>query len=140
MILDASVILKWFMQEDDSEKAGVLKEAHIAGKFNIAVPDIAIYEVANALRYEPEFFPEEVNRSLEELYELNLDIIAPLPDVTNLAIRIAYEKDITFYDAFYIALAKQLGFQYVTADKKLYEKVKSFPFVNILRESESLLT
>jgi len=134
MILDASVILKWFMKEDNSAKAMSLKEAHIIGKFTIAVPDIILYEVGNALRYEPEFSIQEVNRCLEELYALNLDIVAPLPDLLNLITEIAYHYDITFYDASYIALARELGFQFVTADEKLYSKVKKLSFVILLNK------
>jgi len=134
MILDASVILKWFMKEDNSAKAMALKEAHIIGKFTIAVPDIILYEIGNALRYEPEFSIKEVNRCLEELYALNLDIVAPLPDILNLITEIAYHYDITFYDASYIALARELGFQFVTADEKLYSKVKKLSFVILLNK------
>jgi len=134
MILDASVILKWFMKEDDSAIAMGLKEAHIIGKFTIVVPDIILYEIGNALRYEPEFSIKEVNRCLEELYALNLDIVAPLPDILNLITEIAYHYDITFYDASYIALARELGFQFVTADEKLYSKVKKLSFVILLNK------
>ena len=134
MILDASVILKWFIKEEDSDKAKELKESHIIGKFNIIVPDIIIYEVGNALRYEPEFSLREVNRSLEELYELNLDIIAPLPDILTLIAEIAYRYNITFYDASYIALAQELELQFVTADQKLYNKVENLSFIKLLRE------
>ena len=132
MVLDASVVLKWFMEERESDKAYVLKERHVAGKFTITVPDILIYEVGNALRYEPEFSSKEVNFCLEQLYELNLSIIAPLPDLADLTTKIAYQKDITFYDASYIALAEELNFQYVTADKKLYNKLKDFPLATFL--------
>ena len=132
MILDASVILKWFIKEEDSDKAKELKESHIIGKFNIVVPDIIIYEVGNALRYEPEFSLKEVNRSLEELYELNLDIIAPLPDILTLVAEIAYRYNITFYDASYIALAQELGLQFITADQKLYNKVENLSFIKVL--------
>lgn len=75
MVLDTSVILKWFIKEDDSEKAMSLKEAHCIGKLNIIVPDILLYEVGNALRYEPEFSSKGIKLCLKELYELNLDII-----------------------------------------------------------------
>jgi len=132
MVLDASVILKWFMEERESDKANILREGHVAGKFTITVPDILIYEVGNALRYEPEFSFKEVNLCLGQLYELNLNIIAPLPDLTDLITEIAYQKDITFYDASYIALAQELDFQYVTADEKLYNKLRDFPFATLL--------
>ncbi len=134
MVLDASVILKWFMEERGSEKANILKEDHVAGKFSITVPDILIYEVGNALRYEPEFSFKEVNSSIGQLYELNLNIIAPLPDIANLTTEIAYQKEITFYDASYVALAQELDFQYVTADEKLYNKLRELPFTTLLAD------
>ena len=62
MVLDASVILKWFLDEDGSNIAIDIKKSHVAGIVTIVIPDIIIYEVGNALRYEPEFSPEEVNR------------------------------------------------------------------------------
>ena len=133
MILDASVILKWFLDETESNIALGLKESHVTGTFTIVAPDILIYEVGNALRYEPEFSPDEVNCCLEELYELNIDIIAPISDIVNLITEIAYQKDITFYDASYIALAQSLNLQYITADEKLYNKVKAFSFVTLLK-------
>ncbi len=133
MILDASVILKWFLDESESNIALDIKESHVTGKVTIVVPDIVIYEVGNALRYEPEFSPDEVNSCLEELYELNIDIIAPLSDIVNLTTEISYQKDITFYDATYIALAQLLNLQFVTADGKLYNKVKALSFVTLLK-------
>lgn len=56
MLLDASVILKWFLDEPDSDKAKIIKDNHVNGKFTIVIPDIAIYEIANALRYEPDYY------------------------------------------------------------------------------------
>jgi len=136
MLIDASVILKWFLDEDDSDKAKVIKDGHISGDFTVVIPDIAIYEIGNALRYASEFSIDDVNRSIEELYELSLDIIAPLPDICNVATEIAYQNNITFYDAFYIALAKELELQFFTADAKLYEKTKHLPFVKLLSKLE----
>lgn len=90
--------------------------------------------VHEGVQYEPEFSSREVNRCLKELYELNLDIIAPLPDMLNLTTQLAYHYDITFYDAAYLTLAQELGLQFVTADEKLYNKVKKLSFVNLLNK------
>lgn len=132
MVVDASVILKWFMEEGDSELARAIKDEHVFGKITLVVPDLAIYEVGNALRYEPEFSFKEVNRALANLYELDLDIIAPLPDINELTTRIAYKNEVTFYDAFYVALAQRLGLPFITADKKLFHRLEKLPFVNLL--------
>lgn len=138
-VLDASVMLKWFMDEVDTDKANAIKNDHVTGKLTITIPDLAIYEVGNALRYEPEFSIEEVNKCLQELYDLDTDIIVPLPEIIPSVTKVAYENGVTFYDAFYIALAKELNLQFITADEKLYSKVKHLPFVQLLNKLETAL-
>ena len=61
-----------------------------------------------------------------------MDIIAPLPDILTLVAEIAYRYNITFYDASYIALAQELGLQFITADQKLYNKVENLSFIKVL--------
>ena len=132
MVIDASVILKWFIEENDSSKATAIKNNHITGLHTITIPDIAIYEVGNALRYKSEFSVREVARCLEDLYALSLDIIVPYPDIVYLVTEISRQNNITFYDAFYVALAKELGLKFITADRQLYEKTQGFHFVHLL--------
>ena len=48
-IIDASVVIKWFIEEEDSIKAILLKDEHIQGKTILIAPDLLIYEVANVL-------------------------------------------------------------------------------------------
>lgn len=48
-VVDASVALKWFVDEPDSAPALALRNAHIAGQSPLVAPDLLIYEVANAL-------------------------------------------------------------------------------------------
>lgn len=50
-VLDSSVIIKWFSEEEDTDIALSLRERNINGELMIAVPDLSLYEVANALRY-----------------------------------------------------------------------------------------
>lgn len=50
------------------------------------------------------------------------------------AIDIAFDVNITLYDAYFVALAKELGFTLVTADKSLFEKIKKFKFTVLLEE------
>jgi len=45
---------------------------------------------------------------------------------------LAFRHDITIYDAFYIALATDLGYALVTSDMKLHQKVKQLDFVKFL--------
>jgi predicted nucleic acid-binding protein len=47
-IVDASVVLKWFLQEDDQEKDDLLRQKHIMGEDRLIAPDLLLYEVSNA--------------------------------------------------------------------------------------------
>ena len=50
------------------------------------------------------------------------------------AIDMAYDYDLTIYDSYFIALAKDLNFMFVTADEKLYKKIKNLRFVKLLKD------
>lgn len=133
-VVDASCVMKWFVEEDETDKALFLREGHLRGDFIIVTPDILIYEVANALKKGAGFSETEIQESLQYLYDLRIDIVAPLPNVVYPSIHLMCEREISFYDAFYIALAQELGMRFITADEKLYEKVKDLSFVQILKE------
>lgn len=60
-VIDASVVIKWFIEEKDSAKAVLLKEKHINGKTILIAPDLLIYEVANVLLFSKIFGLLETN-------------------------------------------------------------------------------
>lgn len=132
LVLDASAILKWFTQEEERDKAIKIREKFLKGEIEIAVPDLILYEVGNALRFNPNFKSEDVKKAIESILEMEIDIIIPLPDTLKKAIELSYLKNITFYDAFYVALASDLEFDFITADEKLHEKIKDLGFTYLL--------
>ncbi len=56
-VLDTSVIIKWFSThgEEDLESALRLRDGLVSGNCTAVVPDLLFYELANALRYNPNF-------------------------------------------------------------------------------------
>ena len=132
IILDASVVVKWFSEEEYTEKALDIRERIRRGEERVIVPDLLLYELANALNYNPNFNVNDVSDALKSIFDMDLDIVTPLPEIINLAITIAFEYTITVYDAFYIALAKDLRFSFITADARLCERVKDLDFVKFL--------
>jgi len=134
-VLDASVILKWFLQEKDSHLALDFKERYLAGEISIALPDLILYELANALRFNPNFKRKTVIDSLIaviDLDDLDIDITVPTPNLLKKALDFAFDNKISVYDSIYISLASELHYQFVTADARLYRKIKSLPFVKLL--------
>ena len=87
-ILDSSVIVKWFCQEEYTELALKFREGYVNGYVNIAFPDLVIYEIANALRYNQKVTEDDVKHSINSLIDLGIDIIVPTKKITESAISI----------------------------------------------------
>ncbi len=122
-VLDASVILKWFVDEKDSNKALSLRKDFREGKTELVLPDLALYEISNALRYNPDFDKEEIKVAIQTLIDLDIDIVTPTLPLIEASIEIATDHEITCYDATYYALARELEFSLITADEKFFNKL-----------------
>jgi len=133
-VLDSSVIIKWFCEEEDTVLSLKFRAGYTKGTTTIALPDLLIYEIANSLRYNKKLSEKDVKDSINSIMAMNLDILVPTKNVVESAISIAFEYDITIYDAYFIALAKELKYTFVTADEKLYEKTKKLNFVKSLKD------
>ena len=53
IILDASVIVKWFVDEEFTDKSLQILDDYIKGKITVYSIQLMPYEVSNALRYNP---------------------------------------------------------------------------------------
>ena len=131
-VIDASVAVKWFVEEPDSPTAHRLLEAHATGEATLVAPDLLVYEVSNVLLHNPTFSAPEIQRSVERLYDLELELIAPSVDVVTAAIVLAAAKRLTFYDALYVQLAQHLGLPFYTADRKLVSKLRNLSLIRTL--------
>jgi len=123
LILDASVLAKTFVKENNSDKAMELIDGYLRGEYSIVISELTIWEVLNALKYH-EAFPDEMLAKVgEALYYYGFKIINLNLELILKAIDIATENNITIYDAIYLALTELHRGEFVTADKKLYEKL-----------------
>ena len=132
-VVDASVALKWFVDEPDSPVAISLRDAHIYQRAPLAAPDLLIYEVANVLLHNSRFAEAEMSRAVRSLYDLQIELIVPTEELVHDAIRLAARYRLTFYDALYVGLAHQVGMDLITADRQLHQRVKHLPFVHLLQ-------
>lgn len=137
-VVDASVLVKWFLyqQEADRDRALALRDLHISGRSTIYVPQLALLEVLNAVRFSPKAKEEDGETALEALHDIHLDTKPPEVDLLRKANAIAWAYKITIYDAIYIALAEQVGFPFITADEVIVKKLKGHSIVVPLRELE----
>ena len=136
LVLDSSVVIKWFSDEDGTDIALAVREGFINGKIEIVVPDLLLYEITNALRHNKSLEVKDVKEAADSIIKLGIDIVVPTKDVLDLAISFAFEHNITVYDAYFLSLASLLKFVCVTADEKLYNKVKKLGFIVLLKDVE----
>lgn len=132
LVLDTSIVLKWYKEEEYTEIALKIKKDFVEGLNEIIVPDLVLYEMANVLRFTDGFNERLIKKSLESFIDLGIDIVIPTIEMISLATKLSYKYKITVYDAIFIALSKIINGIFVTADKKLYEKVKELKFVKFI--------
>jgi len=124
VVIDASVIVKWFVEEEGSDKSLKLRDRYIEGEIRIIAPELMIFETLNALYYKRLFSEEELKQISEALEAYSFTLYPLRGKYASKAIEVAFKNDITIYDASYIALAIIRNTQMYTADEKLMRKLK----------------
>jgi len=123
VVSDASVVVKWFIQEEYSDKALRLRDMHVNGEIYVTAPELLPFEVLNALKYSGLFSLEELKMASISLSSYGIELHSLKGKLAEKALEIAVERDITVYDAAYIALAQELNTILYTADRRLIRKI-----------------
>lgn len=122
-VIDASVAVKWFVEEDGRDSALAVLEKVLKTPQQFAVPELFYFELANILnRLFPK--PSELQSSLlDQLlnigiarFSMNSELLAGIRDFQGLGL--------SGYDAAYVALAKSLEGQWLTFDYKAHKSIE----------------
>ncbi|OLC71355.1 MAG: hypothetical protein DME20_10480 [Verrucomicrobia bacterium] len=135
-VIDASVLVKWFLHEKeaDRDRALALRDLHISRRSTLFIPQLALLEVLNAVRFSPKADEEDGEMALETLEDFHLEIKANDVVLLRKANAISWGYKITIYDALYVGLAEQVGHPLITADEVMVKKLKGHSIVVPLRE------
>ena len=112
VVVDASLAVKWLVEEDDSNKAHAALQSWVVQDITRIAPHLMPFEVANALHRR--VLRGELNlgdsiRMITRLLASRLELHQP-PDLHVRALQLASQlKQNAAYDAHYLALAESVG-------------------------------
>jgi predicted nucleic acid-binding protein len=126
-VIDSSVAVKWFSEEEGTEAALALRDEVFSGKRRLEAPDLLLYEIGNALRYNTRLDPDDVKLALASLLDLGIVFHPAGAALLSKAVDLAFRYRMTVYDGCFIALADNLGLPLITADEKLAARAAGHP-------------
>ena len=121
LVLDSSVVVKWFVQEPGTDQAKALRVSPIA------VPDLILPECLRVFGEKTrrrEFQQGDAIAAVESLKTFGFDVHGSL-SLTNLALHYCLLLNLGASECFYLALSERLGAPLITADGGMIEKVRS---------------
>ncbi len=132
LVLDSSVVAKWYLLEEFRKEALAIRDDYLNGVFTLSAPTLMVYEVVNAIRFSrKDIQPDKLKAICVSLAKYGFDLYELKGEYANLTIDIALENNITIYDASYIALANYLNTILYTSDTKLLQSLKEKYKVNV---------
>jgi predicted nucleic acid-binding protein len=121
LLLDTSVLIKWFHAEGEAEldEARILRSAHVNRDLDAHVIDLALYEMGSVLLRALSWEPMHVADQLDDLLAIVGPPLIVSPTWLRLAALLAYQHNLSFYDASWAAASAELKIPLVSADRKL---------------------
>jgi predicted nucleic acid-binding protein len=124
LVVDASVVAKRFVNEENSDKAVRIRNKYIDGEISVMAPDIIIFEVLNALYYKRIFSEDELVEISEALDAYSFDLYPIEGEYSRKTVEVTFKNDITIYDAAYVTLAMIKNAIMISADEDLIKKLR----------------
>ena len=123
VVVDASLAVKWLVEEDDSDKAHAALQSWVAQDIARIAPHLLPFEVANALHrrvLRGELNVGDTIRMIARLLESRLELHQP-PGLHVRGLQLAGQfKQNAAYDAHHLAPAESFGCELWTADERFY--------------------
>ena len=134
VVPDASVAAKWHLpDEEHTEQARLLLRRFSLGSTELVAPNYIRYEVPNAIAVatqgrQPRITLQEGREAIEEFLALGLSLADDNALITD-AYELVHRHGCALYDAYYLALAEHLGVRFLTADRRLYDRLRHLPYI-----------
>lgn len=133
IIIDASIIIKWLLPDEEDVQALRIKQDFNKNRLTITIPHLTYYEIGNVLKtaVKRERIKEDIATKLYSSF-IDLEFVAyAMSDLFTLALYKSIDFNISYYDASYIALSEYLQIPFITADQKLLKRISDKLIVDI---------
>jgi predicted nucleic acid-binding protein len=138
-VIDASVVIKWYVAESDSDAATALLDA----EESFLAPDLLFVECASILAKLVRRGTMTIAKALEVVVAIMDGPFSTVAtgQIADDALRISLSSSaaVSPYDASYVALAMRLDTRCITADRKLVERLDGTLTILLVDELEELL-
>ena len=132
LLLDSSVVIKWYIDENNTTDAVALRDAFLSHQVELFFPELGLYEIANALRYSGLFTEADIHEYLQSTIDLGIHILPFDLSALKAAITLSLAKNIAVYDSYFAVIADAIGAVYITADEKACNKLEGLTYVKSL--------
>lgn len=136
--VDASLVVKLLVDEDDSDRAKALWQSWIISSTEIIAPFHLAFETISVIRQRQsrgDLIAAEAKLAFDTFVAFNIRLVHP-DDILERAWFFAQRFNRpTVYDSYYLAIGDILGCDVWTADRRLHIAVeKELPWVKLLRD------
>jgi predicted nucleic acid-binding protein len=133
VVVDASVCLRWFVEQKGHEEATERLRRFIADPDELVGPDLLRFELFGGLcRLQPRRDPTWAARSFDRFVRLGVRSLPTTRDLFERAAELSRTLKIAGYDAIYLAHAEDLSIPWLTADEKALRRLRRDPRVQSL--------
>lgn len=135
LVIDASVAVKWVVEEDGTAAALALRETA-----KLMAPDLLVPECANILwkKVEREELSKDEAHLAARLLERADIELRPMRGLLEAATRLALDLGHPAYDCVYLALAIESDCRFVTADERFLRKLDQVRQLKVRQVAVSL--
>jgi predicted nucleic acid-binding protein len=136
LILDSNIIVKLVINEGDLKQTKAEIQAAIKKGYVLCTVDFALTECLNVIWKHANLLHdlEDYSATVQDLLAIYDDLtIIPARTITEETINIATTKNISAYDATYIAATQKLGGKLYTTDKKLATTANTITTTKLLK-------
>ncbi|MBI3023134.1 MAG: type II toxin-antitoxin system VapC family toxin [Thaumarchaeota archaeon] len=122
VVVDASVVVKWFVEEEFEKEALKLRDSYVEGAISLSSPALMPFEVMNGLQVannNEQFLTD----ATESLTQYGIRLFLPLGPYLSDTMKVSGRSSVSTYDASYVALAERLGCLLYTADTELINRL-----------------